>query len=110
MNMLKPVLVSMLLIASSACAFAASEDDYKAAYAAAEAANKEAGSVAQPVDHDGGNAGSREEVGRSRRLRQGHRSGQGSRSVGKSFELPGHQREDPLERSGNTLARVRRNA
>ena len=42
MTMLKPVLVSMLLIAGSAGAFAASEDDYKAAYAAAEAANKEA--------------------------------------------------------------------
>lgn len=42
MTMLKPVLVSMLLIAGCACAFAATEDDYKAAYAAAEAANKEA--------------------------------------------------------------------
>ncbi len=42
MTMLKSVLVSMLLIAGSAGAFAASEDDYKAAYAAAEAANKEA--------------------------------------------------------------------
>ena len=45
MNMLKPVLASMLLIAGSVCAFAASEDDYKAAYAAAEAANKEAASL-----------------------------------------------------------------
>ena len=45
MTMLKPVLVSMLLIAGSASALAASEDDYKAAYAAAEAANKEAGKL-----------------------------------------------------------------
>ncbi len=45
MNMLKPVLASMLLIAGSACALAANEDDYKAAYAAAETANKEAGSL-----------------------------------------------------------------
>ena len=45
MNMLKPVLASMLLFAGSVCAFAASEDDFKAAYAAAEAANKEAGSL-----------------------------------------------------------------
>jgi len=45
MNRLKPALVSMLLIAGSATAFAATEDDYKAAYAAAEAANKEAGSL-----------------------------------------------------------------
>jgi hypothetical protein len=45
MNMLKPILVSMLLLAGSGCAFAASEDDFKAAYAAAEAANKEAGSL-----------------------------------------------------------------
>ena len=36
-------LASLLLVASSAFAFAASEADYKAAYAAAEAANKEAG-------------------------------------------------------------------
>jgi len=42
MTMLKPVLVSMLLIAGCASALATSEDDYKAAYAAAEAANKEA--------------------------------------------------------------------
>src|ERR1700712_1917788 len=45
MNMLKPALASMLLIAGSVCAFAASEDDYKAAYAAAEAANKQAASL-----------------------------------------------------------------
>ena len=45
MNMLKPIFASMLLIAGSAYAFAATEDDYKAAYAAAEAANKEAGSL-----------------------------------------------------------------
>jgi hypothetical protein len=38
-------LASLFLIASSACALAASEADYKAAYAAAEAANKEAGSL-----------------------------------------------------------------
>ena len=45
MNMLKPLLISMLLIAGFAHAFAATEDDYKAAYAAAEAANKEAGAL-----------------------------------------------------------------
>ena len=43
MSFVKPLLVSMLLIASPA--LAASEDDFKAAYAAAEAANKEAGSL-----------------------------------------------------------------
>lgn len=36
---------SVLLIATATTAFAASEADYKAAYAAAEAANKEAGSL-----------------------------------------------------------------
>ena len=40
MSIVKPLLVSMLLIASPA--LAASEDDFKAAYAAAEAANKQA--------------------------------------------------------------------
>ena len=45
MSMLKSALASMLLIASSAYAFAASEADFKTAYAAAEAANKEAGSL-----------------------------------------------------------------
>jgi hypothetical protein len=45
MTVLKSALASILLIAGSACAFAASEADFKAAYAAAEAANKEAGSL-----------------------------------------------------------------
>lgn len=45
MSMLRLTLASMLLIASSAVALAASEADFKTAYAAAEAANKEAGSL-----------------------------------------------------------------
>jgi hypothetical protein len=45
MNMIKTALAATLLIAGSACAFAATEADYKAAYAAAEAANKEAGAL-----------------------------------------------------------------
>jgi ABC-type molybdate transport system substrate-binding protein len=45
MTVLKAALASILLIAGSACAFAASEADFKAAYAEAEAANKEAGSL-----------------------------------------------------------------
>ena len=43
MNLLRLALTSMLLIASPA--LAASEADFKAAYGAAEAANKEAGSL-----------------------------------------------------------------
>jgi hypothetical protein len=43
MSALKSTLASLLLMASSAGALAASEADFKAAYAAAEAANKEAG-------------------------------------------------------------------
>ena len=43
---MKNVLIAaMLLIAGATSALAASEADYKAAYAAAEAANKEAGSL-----------------------------------------------------------------
>lgn len=38
----KPILIAALLISGAATAFAASETDFKAAYAAAEAANKEA--------------------------------------------------------------------
>ena len=45
MNMPRSALVSILLFASSVCAFAATEADYKAAYAAAEAANKEAAAL-----------------------------------------------------------------
>jgi hypothetical protein len=45
MSMPRFALVSILLIASSVCAFAATEADYKAAYAAAEAANKEAAAL-----------------------------------------------------------------
>ena len=42
MSLFKSALASMLLAASTACALAATEADFKAAYAAAEAANKEA--------------------------------------------------------------------
>ena len=45
MSMMKSALASILLIAGATGAFAASEADFKAAYAAAEAANKEAGSL-----------------------------------------------------------------
>jgi hypothetical protein len=45
MNVLKFTLASIVLMASSVCALAASEADFKAAYAAAEAANKQAGSL-----------------------------------------------------------------
>ena len=83
-----------------------SEADFKAAYAAAEAANKEAGRLAQSMDHDGGDAGRREESGRCRRFRRGDRIGQGSRSAGKGIDLPGHQRKGTLERHGNTLSVV----
>src|ERR1700712_5051834 len=41
----KVALASLFLITGSICAFAGSEADYKAAYAAAETANKEAGSL-----------------------------------------------------------------
>lgn len=37
--------LTALLVAGAALAFAASEDDFKAAYAAAEAANKQAGDL-----------------------------------------------------------------
>ncbi len=54
-----------LLIAGATSALAASpEADFKAAYAAAEAANKQAGRPAQSMDHDGGGAGGREKGGR----------------------------------------------
>ena len=41
----RTILIAVLLISGAATAFAASEADFKAAYAAAEAANKEAGSL-----------------------------------------------------------------
>ncbi len=43
--MMRTFAASVFLLASAGAAFAASEADYKAAYAAAEAANKEAGSL-----------------------------------------------------------------
>lgn len=45
MSVLKSVTVSLLLLSGATAAFAASEADYKAALAAAEAANKEAGAL-----------------------------------------------------------------
>jgi hypothetical protein len=44
-NMVLKSVLTALLIAGATSAFAANEDDFKAAYAAAEAANKEAGSL-----------------------------------------------------------------
>jgi hypothetical protein len=44
-NMLTPMLTAALFVAGATSVFAASEADFKAAYAAAEAANKEAGSL-----------------------------------------------------------------
>ena len=45
MSMIKTALAATLLIAGTAGALAATEADYKAAFAAAEAANKEAGAL-----------------------------------------------------------------
>jgi hypothetical protein len=45
MKVVKLAIAAMLLIAGPVCALAASDADFKAAYAAAEAANKEAGSL-----------------------------------------------------------------
>src|SRR6267154_2839784 len=61
------------------------------------------GLAAQSMDHHGGDAGGGKEGGRCRRVRQGNRVGQGSRSIGKSLDLPGHQRKGALEGHGNSL-------
>ena len=45
MTIMRVLAVSVLLLANGASAFAASEADYKTAYAAAEAANKDAGAL-----------------------------------------------------------------
>lgn len=45
MSMHRIVLTALFLLAGTAVALAASEADYKAAYAAADAANKEAGAL-----------------------------------------------------------------
>ena len=101
----KSALVLALLAAGAVSALAAgSEDDFKAAYAAAEAANKEAGKLRNQWTTTAIDAGGGEEVGRCRRFRQGHCVGQGSRGAGQGFDLPGHQREDPLEGYGNSLS------
>ncbi len=44
-NMVFKSVLTALLVACATSAFAASEDDFKTAYAAAEAANKQAGSL-----------------------------------------------------------------
>src|SRR5690242_17676704 len=54
--------------------------------------------------YDGSAAGRGEEGGGRRRFRRGDRGGEGSRGTGDRIDLPGDQREDPLEGHGNPLS------
>ena len=58
------------------------EADYKAAWPQRKPPTSKP-AAAQPMDHDGSDAGGREESRRGRRLRQGGRVGERSRSAGK---------------------------
>ena len=108
MSMIRTSLLALaaaLLIAGAASALAASRGRLQGG--ACRGGSRQQGSrrLAQSMDHDGGGDQRREEGRRDRRLRQGGGVGERSRSAGKGIDLPGHQREEALERPGNPLRR-----
>ena len=97
-------LVAGVLIAGATSALAAStEADFKAAFAAAEAADKEAAGLRNQwtttaaVLADAKKAADKGDFDAAVGV-------EGSRSPGKSLDLPGDQRNTGLEGAGNTLA------
>ena len=97
-------LISLLLIAGPASAPAASsETDFRAAYAAAEAAETEAGHLRNQWTVTASGFGRRQEGRRKRRLRAGVGAGKGSRGAGQGIHFPGDKRKGSLEKSRNTL-------
>ena len=70
-----------------------SEADYKAAYAAAEAANKEAGGLRNQWTTTAATLAAAKKAADAGDFDKAVESAEGSRSAGKSFDLPGHQRE-----------------
>ena len=98
-------LASALLIAGATSVLAAgSEADFKAAYAAAEAANKEAGALRNQWTVTAAALAAAKKAADSRRLRPGGGVVEGSRSAGQSFDLPGHKRKRSLESARDTLS------
>ena len=87
---------------------AASEADFKAAYAAAEAANKEAGSLRNQWTTTAATLAAAKKAAGSRRLRPGGGGVEGSRSAGQGVDLPGHQRKRAWKEYGNPLSPMAR--
>ena len=83
---------------------AASEDDFKAAYAAAEAANKQAGLLRDQWTATATALADAKKAADAGNFDQAMAVIEGSRSAGQGFDFPGHQRKRRLEGSGNTLS------
>jgi hypothetical protein len=103
--MQKSALLLALLASTGACA-ASTEADFKAAYAAAEIANKDAGALRNQWTTTAAMLAASKKAADAGDFD----GGQGSRGAGQGFDLPGDQREDPLEGFGNTLKSLRYDA
>ena len=99
-------LASVLLIAGATSALAASEADYKAALAAAEAANKEAAGLRNQWTTTAATLNAAKKAAEAGDFDKAVASAKRSRGAGQSFDLPGHQREEALERHGNSLSLI----
>ena len=110
-NMLKSTvaLAASLLIAGAPSAFAAgSEADFKTAYAAAEAANKEAASLRNQWTTTAAALAAAKKAADAGDFDKADRVVEGSRSAGQGLDLPGHRaKKTPGKRSKYTSARLR---
>ena len=96
-------LAAVLLIAGAMPARAASEADFKAAYAAAEAAEKEAGALRNQWTTTEATLAAAKKIRFRRRFRCRACGGKGGGGAGQSLDLPGDQRERALEGCGHSL-------
>ena len=98
------VIVSVAGFATAA--FAASADDFKAAYAKAEAASKEAAKLKTQWTTTTKALKAAEKAGRRRQVRRSHQARQRGRSLGQCVDPSGQGRKDEVARRGHPLSRA----
>ena len=100
----KFLLAAALLIAGATSSLAASEADYKAALAAAEAANKEAAGLRNQWTVTAAAIAAAKKAAEAGDFDNAVASSNEAHSIGEGVDLPGRQRKDTLERYGNPLS------
>ena len=100
----KFLLAAALLIAGATSSLAASEADYKAALAAAEAANKEAAGLRNQWTVTAAAIAAAKKAAEAGDFDKAVASSNEADGIGEGVDLPGRQRKDTLERYGNSLS------